>query len=137
MIGIIDDDSSVREAVHSLVRSLGHEAELFSSAEEFLCSDRIGDTECIITDLQMRGMTGTDLQHHLIEVGHCKPIILMSALSADTIGAAANETTSRRFLRKPFNGDRLVECLDWALKGAYVKSPPTHLSPRLQPASIR
>ena len=125
MISIIDDDRSVREAVQSLVRSLGHEAETFPSAEEYLGSDRIADSECVITDLQMPGMTGTDLQHHLIEVGYCKPIILMSALSAQEAGAAAKETASCRFLRKPFSDDRLMECLDWALKGAYVKAPPT------------
>ena len=125
MISIVDDDRSVREAVRSLVRSLGHQAEMFSSAEEFLGSERIDDSECIITDLQMTGMTGTDLQRHLIEVGYCKPIILMSARSTEEIGAAAKDSASCRFLRKPFSDDRLMECLDWALKGDYVKSPPT------------
>jgi FixJ family two-component response regulator len=125
MISIIDDDRSVREAVRSLLRSLGHEAETFSSAEEYLQSDRVAESECVITDLQMPGMTGTDLQRHLIEVGYCRPIILMSALSAEEAHSAANETPSCRFLTKPFSADRLIECLDWALKDAYVKAPPT------------
>jgi FixJ family two-component response regulator len=114
MISIIDDDCSVREAVQSLVRSLGQEAETFSSAEEYLGSDRVAESECVITDLQMPGMTGTDLQRHLIEVGYCKPIILMSALSAEEAGCEANLLC--RFLRKPFSDDRLIGCLDWALR---------------------
>jgi FixJ family two-component response regulator len=125
MISIVDDDRSVREAVRSLVRSLGHEAETFSSAEEFLGSERVDDSECVITDLQMTGMTGTDLQRHLIDFGYCKRIILMSARSTEEIGVAAKDSASCRFLRKPFSDDRLLECLDWALKGGFVKSPPT------------
>jgi FixJ family two-component response regulator len=125
MISIIDDDRSVREAIKSLVRSLGHEAEMFSSAEEYLGSDRVAESHCVITDLQMPGITGVDLRHHLIEAGYCKPIILMSALSVEEAGAAATETASCRFLRKPFSDDRLIECLDWALKGTYVAAPPT------------
>jgi FixJ family two-component response regulator len=125
MICIIDDDRSVREAVKSLVRSLGHEAETFSSAEAYLGSDRVAESDCVITDLQMPGMTGIDLRRHLIEAGYCKPIILMSALSAEEAGAAATEAVSCRFLRKPFSDDHLIECLGWALKGAYVKAPPT------------
>lgn len=142
MISIVDDNRSVREAVRSLVRSLGHQAETFSSAEEFLGSERIDDSECIITDLQMTGMTGADLQRHLIEVGYCKPIILMSARSAEEIGDAAKDSASCRFLRKPFSDDRLVECLDWALKRDYVKSPPTQPTneschaTRFQPARV-
>jgi FixJ family two-component response regulator len=125
MISIIDDDRPVREAVRSLLRSLGHEAETFSSAEEYLQSDCVAESECVITDLQMPGMTGPELQRHLMEVGYCKPIILMSALSIEEARSGANETFSCRFLRKPFSADRLIECLDWALKDAYVKAPPT------------
>jgi FixJ family two-component response regulator len=73
----------------------------------------------------MPGITGVDLRHHLIEAGYCKPIILMSALSVEEAGAAATEAASCRFLRKPFSDDRLIECLDWALKGTYVAAPPT------------
>jgi DNA-binding NtrC family response regulator len=125
MISIVDDDRSVREAVRSLIRSLGHQAETFSSAEEFLSSDRMNDSKCVITDLQMTGMTGTDLQRHLLEVGYGRPIILMSARSTEEIGAAAKGSAFCRFLRKPFSDDRLVECLDWALNGDHMKSPPT------------
>ena len=122
MISIIDDDRSIREAVRSLIRSLGYEAVAFSSAEDYLRSDRVAESECIITDLQMPGMTGIDLQHRLIDGGCHKPVILMSALSAEEAGAHAMKAASCRFLRKPFSDQRLIECLDRAL-GIFTKSP--------------
>ena len=112
MISIIDDDRSVREAVKSLVRSLGYEAVTFASAEEYLGADRAHDSECVITDVRMPGMTGIDLQDRLIADGYRRPIIFMSALSAEDAGA----TAASRFLRKPFSDERLIDCLDQALK---------------------
>ena len=112
MISIIDDDRSVREAVKSLIRSLGYEAVTFASAEEYLSSDGAHDSECVITDVQMPGgMTGMDLQDRLIADGYRRPIIFMSALSAEIGGA----TAASRFLRKPFSDERLIDCLDQAL----------------------
>ena len=87
MISIIDDDRSVREAVKSLIRSLGYEAVTFASAEEYLGADGAHDSECIITDVQMPGMTGMDLQDRLIADGYRKPIIFMP--SAEDAGAGA------------------------------------------------
>ena len=65
MISIIDDDRSVREGVKSLIRSLGYEAVTFASAEEYLGADAAYDSECVISDVQMPGMTGMDLQDRL------------------------------------------------------------------------
>ena len=72
--------------------------------------------ECVITDLQMPGMTEIDLQDKLIADGYCKPIILMSALSEEEAGNRAIETAAFGFLRKPFSDQRLIECLDGALR---------------------
>ena len=116
MISIIDDDRSVREAVESLIRSLGYQALTFTSAEEYLGSDRIDESECVITDIQMPGMTGLDLQDRLIADGYRRPIILMSALAAEDVGANALRTTASRFLKKPFSGERFIDCLDRALR---------------------
>ena len=113
MISIIDDDRSVREAVKSLIRSLGYEAVTFASAEEYLGADAAHDLECVITDVQMPGMTGMDLQDRLIADGYRRPIIFMSAEDA---GASALRTASSRFLKKPFSDERLIDCLDRALK---------------------
>jgi len=116
MISIIDDDRSVREAVESLIRSLGYQAVTFTSAEEYLGSDRIKESECVITDIQMPGMTGLDLQDRLIADGYRRPIIFMSALAAEDVGANALRTTTSRFLKKPFSGERFIDCLDRALR---------------------
>ena len=116
MISIIDDDRSVREAVESLIRSLGYQAVTFTSAEEYLGSDRINESECVITDIQMPGMTGLDLQDRLIADGYRRPIIFMSALAAEYVGANALRTTASRFLKKPFSGERFIDCLDRALR---------------------
>ena len=116
MISIIDDDRSVREAVKSLIRSLGYEAVTFASAEEYLGADSDRDSECIITDVQMPGMTRIDLQDRLIADGYRRPIILMSALSAEDAGADASTTAASRFLKKPFSDERLIDCLDRVLK---------------------
>jgi FixJ family two-component response regulator len=116
MISIIDDDQSVREAVGSLLRSLGYEAAIFASAEEYLGSHRVHDAECVITDVQMPGMTGIDLRDRLMADGYCRPIIFMSALSAEDARSYALKTSSSRFLRKPFSDEGLIDCLDRALR---------------------
>ena len=67
MISIVDDDFSVRESTKELVESLGYEALTFASAEEFLESQRLSDTSCLITDLQMSGLSGIDLQRRLVD----------------------------------------------------------------------
>jgi FixJ family two-component response regulator len=125
MISIIDDDRSVREAVKSLIRSLGYEAITFASAEEYLGSDGAHVSECIITDVQMPGMTGIDLRDRLIADGYRRPIIFMSALSAEDAGANALRTASSRFLKKPFSDERLIDCLDRALKDPTPNTRPS------------
>jgi FixJ family two-component response regulator len=125
MISIIDDDRSVREAVKSLIRSLGYEAVTFASAEEYLGADRVRDSECIITDIQMPGMTGIDLRDRLVADGYRRPIIFMSALPAEDAGASELRTATSRFLKKPFSDERLIDCLDWALKDPVPNTRPS------------
>ena len=79
MISIVDDDQPVREATRNLIRSLGYVALTFTSAEEYLRSDRLHDTACLITDVMMPGMTEIELQQRLIADGHRTPIIFMTA----------------------------------------------------------
>ena len=122
MISIVDDDRSVREALKSLVRSLGHDAVTFASAEDYLGSDWIRESECLITDVQMPGMTGFDLRDRLIADGYRKPIIFMSALSAEEVPVRVKETGACGFLRKPFTDERLIECLDRALRLVNARS---------------
>ncbi len=69
MIAIVDDNESVREATKGLVRSLGYSATTFASAEAFLHSKWINDARCVISDVQMPGLSGVDLQSRLIDSG--------------------------------------------------------------------
>jgi FixJ family two-component response regulator len=116
VISIIDDDASVREATARLVRSLGYRAAVFSSAEEYLQSDSVGDSACLITDMQMSGMSGAALQDRLIADGHRTPIIFMTAYFEEKLRARVLKAGAIGFLRKPFADESLIESLDKALK---------------------
>ena len=116
VISIVEDDESVREAMKGLIRSLGYNATTFASAEEYLRSDR--DSSCLITDLHMPGMSGADLQAQLIADGHRIPIIFMTAYSEEKVRARVLDAGAFGFLRKPFDDEQLIECLDKALKGS-------------------
>jgi FixJ family two-component response regulator len=115
MISIVDDDASVREAMKGLVRSLGYDAAAFGSAEEFLDSDRLRETACLITDVQMPGRSGLELQDYLTENGHTMPVIVVTALAEEAIRGRALLAGAFGFFRKPFHEDGLIECLDRAV----------------------
>jgi FixJ family two-component response regulator len=117
LVSIVDDDESVREATRGLVRSLGFAAVTFASAEEFLHSDRVGDTSCLITDVQMPGLSGVELQSCLISRGRPIPIIFITAFPEERIEARVRQAGAIGFLSKPFDDETLIECLDRALKG--------------------
>jgi FixJ family two-component response regulator len=121
VISIIDDDESVREATKSLVRSLGYKAAVFASAEEYLQSDRLDDSSCLITDLHMPGMSGADLQDRLIADGRQIPMIFMTAYYEEKVRDRVLDAGAYGFLRKPFNDESLIECLDKALTAASSK----------------
>jgi FixJ family two-component response regulator len=123
MISIVDDDKSVREATERLVRSLGYATATFASAEEFLVSGRLGDTACLITDVQMPGMSGVDLQSHLTAHGHCPPAIFVTAYPEASVRARALDAGAFGFLSKPFSAESLIACLDRALESCRCRSP--------------
>ena len=115
MISIVDDDESVREATKGLVRSLGYSTTTFASAEEFLQSRWINDTACVISDVQMPGLSGVELQSRLIAQGNRTPIIFVSAFSDERTRARVLKAGAIGFLSKPFNEERLIEYLNFAL----------------------
>lgn len=117
VISIVDDDESVREATKALIRSLGYATATFASAEEYLRSDRVRDTLCLITDVQMPGMSGVELQDRLIADGQRTPVIFMTAFPEEDIRARVLGAGAFGFLSKPFNDECLIDCLDEALKG--------------------
>jgi FixJ family two-component response regulator len=115
MIAIVDDDESFRRATTSFVRSLGYGTAAFESAEAFLKSDRVRDADCLITDVQMPGMTGIELQGRLIAQGHHLPIIFITAFPEMKARAQALASGAVGFLAKPFSDQGLIACLNKAL----------------------
>ena len=116
VISIVDDDESVREATKSLVRSLGYQAATFGSAEEFLGSAEMMATACLITDVQMPGLSGVELQDRLIADGHRMPTIFVSAFPDERVQRRVLGSGAIGYLHKPYEEDRLIECIDTALK---------------------
>ena len=118
IISIVDDDKDVREATESLVCSVGYSACTFASADEFLTSEQLSNTSCLITDLNMPGLSGLDLQDRLIARGHRIPIIFITGYPDDTVRARAMNAGAVAFLSKPYHHDHLLGYLDKALKAA-------------------
>ena len=115
LIAIVDDDESFRRATSSLIRSLGYGVEPFASAEAFLESDRVSDTDCLITDVQMPGMTGIELQSKLIAQGSRLPVIFVTAFPETEARGRALAAGAVGFLGKPFSDQKLIHCLNAAL----------------------
>jgi FixJ family two-component response regulator len=119
MIAIVDDDVAVRQATEMLVRSLGYSStSTFGSADEFLNSEQVQDTSCLIADVHMPGLSGLDLQDRLIAKGHRIPIIFITANPEEKVRARAMNAGAVGFLGKPFNLDHLLSYLEKALKHA-------------------
>jgi FixJ family two-component response regulator len=115
LISIIDDDESVRSATRSLVRSLGFTAHTFASAEDFLISDSAKNSSCIITDIQMPGLSGVELQRLLIAQGNNTSLIFITAFPDEAIRERVLEAGAICLLTKPCDGQSLVRCLERAL----------------------
>ena len=120
VICIVDDDDEVRDATKSFVRSLGYLTASFSSAEEYLSSDRVDDTSCLITDLRMPGMNGVELQQRLIADGRKTKVIIVTGFPQERLRARALEAGAFGFLEKPFDHECLIECLERALQAAHI-----------------
>lgn len=115
-ISIVDDDDSVRTAVSSLVRSLGFKVCTFASAQEFLSSPILEQTSCLVSDIQMPGMSGLELQKELIARQSRIPIIFITAFPEDGVRRRAEAAGCIGFLSKPFDGQAMIEYLNTALE---------------------
>jgi FixJ family two-component response regulator len=116
LISIIDDDEQAREGIGELVESLGFKAATFSSAEHFLSSGVIGQTTCLITDLQMPGLNGLELQEMLRSQGYCTPVILVTAYPTENHRTRALDAGAVGFLSKPFDEGSFIKYLTAAIK---------------------
>lgn len=115
LISIIDDDDSVRLAVAGLIRSHGYRTAAYESAEAFLACDGPEQSACVITDIQMPGMSGFDLKDSLDARGAAAPVIMITARADDAFETRAKASGAHCFLRKPFDADRLMACVEGAL----------------------
>jgi FixJ family two-component response regulator len=108
-VSIVDDDESVREAIDSLLRSVGLNVQVFGSAEEFLNSDYLHNAECLILDVRMPGMNGLQLQEQLASANCDIPIIFITAHVSDTQARTrALQSGAVDFLIKPFSEEALL-----------------------------
>lgn len=115
LLSVVDDDESVRESLPDLLRELGFEARSFSSAREFLSSDYVDQTRCLILDVAMPGMSGLDLQKELIHREKKIPIIFITGQKDEDIRKQAFTQGAVRFLYKPFSDNVLLDAVNAAL----------------------
>ena len=117
LIAVVDDDVSVRESLESLIRSVGLEAKVFASAEEFLDGTPPPRPECLVLDVRLPGMSGIQLHQHLVARNYKVPAIFITAHGSDDRSraeAASNWTVA--YLIKPFSEDELLDAVNAALK---------------------
>ena len=115
LLSVVDDDESVRESLPDLLREFGFAARAFSSAQEFLSSDYLDETRCLILDVAMPGMSGLDLQQELKRRGNEIPIIFISGQKDEDIQKQTFRQGAVKFLYKPFSDSALLDAVNAAL----------------------
>ena len=115
LVSVVEDDRFFRESMARLMRSLGCNVEVFSSATDFLASPRLRETACLIADVNMPAMTGIELHQHLIDAGLPIPTILMTAYPNEVDRVRVMYGGVVCYLTKPIDEQHLVRCLHSAL----------------------
>jgi FixJ family two-component response regulator len=115
LVGVVDDDESVREATSSLLRSAGYRCSVFPSARAFLESDTLEATDCMVLDVRMPEVTGPELQAKLRAMNSAVPVIFVTAHADDEVRARALRDGASAFLNKPFSEDALLDAIRSAL----------------------
>ena len=116
MVFVIDDDESIREALRSLIRSVGLKVQTFASAHEFLASSRPDVPACLILDVRMPGLSGLDLQRELAEADIHIPIIFITGHGDIPMSVRAMKAGAVEFLTKPFRDQDLLDAIQQALE---------------------
>jgi FixJ family two-component response regulator len=115
LLSVVDDDESVRESLPDLLREFGFAAQAFSSAQDFLSSDYLDQTKCLVLDVAMPGMSGLDLQEELKRRGKAIPIIFITGQKDEDIRKQAFTQGAVKFLYKPFSDNILLDAVNAAL----------------------
>ena len=124
IIGVVDDDESVRMAVGSLLRSLGFKIEMFGSAEDLLGSAQLDDIACLIVDVRLPGLSGLDLQRQLPAGKREFPMIFISAHDDPVARRQALTAGALAFIRKPFSEKALIDAVRAGLSQGGHRSNP-------------
>ena len=115
VIGIVDDDESVRDSISSLLRSAGYKTEGFESAEAYLNSDRASEPNCLLLDVRMPGLSGLQLQSELNHQKVSIPVIFITAHPDEQVRERALSEGAVAVLGKPFNDEVLLGAIDSAV----------------------
>jgi FixJ family two-component response regulator len=116
-IAVIDDDLRVLESLINLLASCGYKAEGYCSAEEFLESGGLDRSSCVITDVEMRQMSGLGLLHHMNNTASSLPVVIITGKPSEKSESFYLEKGAVGFFRKPVDGDALVDLLKGICKG--------------------
>jgi len=116
LISIVDDDRPYRESIRKLLVLMGYTVEAFPSAADFLASRVLPETACLVTDVNMPGMTGVELHRHLVDAGYAIPTILVTAYPDEVVRDQALKDGVVCYLSKPVDDDYLERCLRSALQ---------------------
>lgn len=116
IVSVVDDDESVRESLPDLLAEFGFAVRTFSSAEEFLTSDAVGQTRCLILDIAMPGMSGPDLQEQLKLRRSDIPIVFITAHGDETVRPRMLELGAVECLTKPFSDTALLDAVNAAFR---------------------
>jgi len=117
ILSVVDDDESVRDSLPDLLREFGFAVRVFTSAEEFLSSDCIDETSCLILDIAMPGMSGPDLHDTLKRRGQQIPIVFITGQRDESVRARVLKQCPAGFLLKPFSDADLLAAIKAALRG--------------------
>jgi FixJ family two-component response regulator len=121
LIAVVDDDRSIRNATQNLLKAAGYLTATFGSAVTFLDSPLRASVVCLVTDMQMPGMSGLELHEHLSASGAAIPTIIITARAGELPGERARMAGITCFLIKPFAPDELIECVGKALANAQTR----------------
>jgi FixJ family two-component response regulator len=115
LVSVVDDDESVRESLPDLLGQFGFDVQAFSSAEAFLAAEFVSQTNCLILDIALVGMSGPDLQQELIRRRQAIPIVFITANGDATVRPRLLALGAAECLFKPFSDNALLEALTKAL----------------------
>ena len=116
-IAVIDDDQSFRVALVESLSSLGYRADGYASADDYIGLIGGKSFDCVVTDIHMPGMSGLDLMKRLAAGGSTTPVVLITARSDTNLEAKAAAAGAACLLRKPFEINDLIQCIEGAVKG--------------------